>query len=169
MKSAINFKLPSQNQLDTWQMKQFKALGYMAYGWMPTICKKFNDDVLNSDGWIKACQSKDVELVTKAISNLDNAPFNNSWVGTSKVLHFINPNVVPIWDSRVRNTIVHTGLHNARTLYTNNKDAFIAYLKHTHELLECRSIDSLKTFLDEKYKQNHSRIRVIELIYFNAD
>ena len=77
MKTKIRFNLPTQKQLDEWQAqfisahgttkaaylqsysellevshtlylrKQFKALGYMAYGWMPTICKKFNDIVLS--------------------------------------------------------------------------------------------------------------------------
>ena len=192
------FKLPSQNQLNIWQEAiiksyqevkapylqnytellsaskslysagQFNALGYMAYGWMPTICKKFNEDVFNSENWQTACESNDIDDVINAISNIDTPPFNNSWVGTSKVLHFINPTIIPIWDSRVRNTFDLYNLHNVKTLYTNKQISFVSYIKHAHELLDELSVCLLKKFLDEKYKFNHSEIRVLELIYFNA-
>ena len=40
------------------------------------------------------------------------APINRSWVGTSKFLHFLNPEIFPIWDSRVaRRSFKNLKLH----------------------------------------------------------
>ena len=76
----------------------------MIYGWMPTIPK--NSKPVNDDS---IC----IELLKKAYYHKPNTTFtkkdyqelipyvNNSIVGLSKMLHFINPNVYPIWDSNI--------------------------------------------------------------------
>lgn len=195
--TTIQFKLPTQSDLDEWQdqviqsqgdtkieyllaypellaaaeglfeSSSFKALGYMAYGWMPTICKSFEDQVFQQKPWITACKAKNPTEAIQAISQITKAPYNNSWVGTSKVLHFLRPNVFPIWDSKVRNFIDVHGLHNAKTLHTNSQDSYLAYISHMHEIIEQRSVDRLKGFLDKKYNYEYSPIRVCELIYFS--
>lgn len=70
------------------------------YSWMPTILKSIklqNPDVIISilNNVKNGKQIEEDELL------LLKTVFNNSLVGTSKLLHFINPNQYAIWDSRV--------------------------------------------------------------------
>ena len=66
---------------------------------MPTILHfksdKFQEaiTILNKAKNTERISTKELELLIKLI--------NNSLVGTSKLLHFINPDVYAIWDSRV--------------------------------------------------------------------
>ena len=76
---------------------------YIIYGWMPTMLDNFN--VYNNNNFTRFLNrakkhnqnrrfaSQDIESIASYI--------NNSIIGASKVLHFINPDVYAIWDSRV--------------------------------------------------------------------
>ena len=74
------------------------------YGWMPTIFDYRSDnynkaiEILNrvKIGIVPSNEDPNIdELII--LRNL----FNNSIVGASKLMHFINPDIIPIWDSRV--------------------------------------------------------------------
>jgi hypothetical protein len=71
------------------------------YGWMPTILNFKSRDfdlavaALNRAKMTTRISSADLMLLKGLI--------NNSLVGVSKLLHFINPQVYAIWDSRVCN------------------------------------------------------------------
>lgn len=66
------------------------------YGWMPTIFKFKNFElyeivlILNKARNIELLNESELDIIRKCL--------NNSLVGTSKLLHFINPNKYPIWD-----------------------------------------------------------------------
>lgn len=82
------------------------------YGWMPTILNFKN---LNFDLAVDAINAARGEIPIsnsklKALKSL----INNSLVGTSKLLHFINPEVYPIWDSKVCKFLL--GKHNQKIL-----------------------------------------------------
>ena len=69
------------------------------YGWMPTILKFKSDNFSDSVKILNKAKlsdriSKDEILELKSM-------INNSLVGVSKLLHFINPDVYAIWDSKV--------------------------------------------------------------------
>jgi hypothetical protein len=73
---------------------------FMAYGWMPRALNVF--DVNNLNGVVAIVNrvklgqfptGDDLALLIRSI--------NNSLVGPSKLLHFANPAICPIWDSRV--------------------------------------------------------------------
>lgn len=70
-----------------------------SYGWMPTILnlksEKFKEsvDILNKAKGSTRISTNEL-LVLKSL-------VNNSIVGVSKLLHFVNPNIYAIWDSRV--------------------------------------------------------------------
>ena len=96
-KLFVNHSLNDMN--DFWKIVSF------AYSWMPTIPNiniqqsKLNDDL---EFWemlnhLRNGQEMDRKaLLEKLVPNI-----NNSVVGTSKVLHFIAPDYVPIFDSKV--------------------------------------------------------------------
>jgi len=73
---------------------------YMVYGWMPCGLRTFDLSNLNAVVQVvnraKLGQSPsddDMSLLHETI--------NHSFVGPSKLLHFVNPALIAIWDSRV--------------------------------------------------------------------
>lgn len=115
------------------------VLAHAVYGWMPTILKSYNLDGL--------C----VEDIRGGFLPEEPA-LNNSWVGTSKMFHFLAPDVWPIWDSRVA---LHFGLprsdqHNRRDVYQNYSE-FMRF--------EAQSSTN---------PTNNSNLRFLELCLFSA-
>jgi hypothetical protein len=72
---------------------------HFVYGWMPTIIElKFQhmEDVLKFLN-----KAKNGNILTIVELELLKSSINNSLVGLSKLLHFINPIDYAIWDSRI--------------------------------------------------------------------
>jgi len=133
------------------------------YGWMPTIfnyCStKFKDAsvILN--------RAKQGYIPTKNDLDTLKGLFNNSLVGTSKLLHFINPECFAIWDSKVYKYLTK---NNANQNSISKSESYLAYLEFCKELTE-----------KDKYNEIHSRIcsavgyemtkfRTAELIMFST-
>jgi hypothetical protein len=78
---------------------------YAVYGWMPTILKKKPKAAKLAEFarvWKNCARTKKKE----ALSQLREKPYitqavNGSTVGTSKFLHFVAPEIFPIWDSNI--------------------------------------------------------------------
>ena len=134
------------------------------YGWMPTI--------LN----FKSCEfNRAVEIINLAKSQkrltdiqilLLKSLINNSLVGVSKLLHFINPDVYAIWDSRVCRFL--TGMSH------RNKVENISLYWQYVDLCNRIASDSFFTSLRDRYKEfkgfNVSDNRLIDQIMFiNSD
>ena len=71
------------------------------YGWMPTILNFKSNEFDSAVRIIN--KAKKPERITDEEILLLKRLINNSLVGVSKLLHFINPDVYAIWDSRVCN------------------------------------------------------------------
>lgn len=85
------------------------GLAHMAYGWMPTMIKRIKKDDLDLKMWKRKIQRGEIDSsFLKQMMDLT----NNSIVGTSKLLHFLNPDVYPIFDSKVYKSIAGQGKHN---------------------------------------------------------
>lgn len=99
-------------------------LGLAAYGWMPTIFDNLPDEKKLKDfsELVKACE-EDQSRPNNFVSLLKT--FNNSVVGTSKVLHFLFPNIFPIWDSNIAFAF---GYNPAYTASYNNPETYIKYM-----------------------------------------
>jgi hypothetical protein len=137
------------------------AIAHMAYGWMPTILKKFSDSKPGIVGPATECRS--FEDVSALIQSLDDSPINNSWVGLSKVLHFVNPDFFPIWDSRVA---THFSLKNAYQV--NKKNHFLEYLSF---IAKHRNNDAVKKVQEAFVKEagySVSDVRACEFILFSS-
>ena len=137
------------------------ALAHAVYGWMPTILKNYQLEVLAS---MPVACIKATKNIGGAIELLDDwlpsrPPINNSWIGTSKMLHFLNPEVFAIWDSRVARRF------EMKVFSLNgNRKYYIEYLKFCHEFMKAKASD-----LDHyraAHMPNVSRLRALELIMF---
>ncbi|MCW5514720.1 hypothetical protein [Muriicola sp. Z0-33] len=97
-----SYKIYTNHNLDT--IDDFWKIVAFAYSWMPTIptihfekIKGLEEKVFYE---LKKLQQGDGDIVW--LFNTLSPVINNSVVGTSKALHFIAPNRIPIYDSRVK-------------------------------------------------------------------
>jgi hypothetical protein len=115
-----------------------------AYGWMPRVAR------LDPEYFVKAgtslvsvANAEGIDIDSEAVSNISECL--RSVVGASKVLHFIRPDVYPIWDSKVAKV-----WHNNKALSQkeiSDPAKYIVYVKALQELvLSNEAKDFLKEF-----------------------
>jgi len=132
-------------------------ISQLVYGWMPTILKSINADKLRNKAICNEALSLDARNINSVIDFVEDKLFkelvNNSWIGLSKVLHFINPNVFPIWDSNVALCF---------SVKPDNKENYIRYIEFVHDNIDITipNIDKLTLMSDV------SKVRKIEFALF---
>jgi len=139
---------------------------YFTYGWMPTILNlknsNFNEcvDILNKSKQVGRLEAKDIEALKSLI--------NNSLVGTSKLLHFINPSKYAIWDSRISKFLSGT----THKYFTEKIDVFFQYLDFCEELTNHSEYEESihKIYIQKSMNQDATKMRSIEqLMFLNSD
>jgi hypothetical protein len=130
------------------------------YGWMPTILN-FKTDEFNSVISILN-EAKGPERISGDQLMTLKKLINNSLVGVSKLLHFINPNVYAIWDSRVCNFL--TGMSHK---YKVEKiDLFWSYLDLCKRVSADQRFQTIHDAYEEKVGFEITPMRTIEQIMF---
>jgi len=110
--------------------QQFRQLALMVYGWMPRVLR------------IDAAHSQLAEQEMVAARNSTIANYRNievqhiaiclrSLVGASKLLHFINPEVFPIWDSKIQAFCGRQNSDNAMKKLAN----YYQYVDEVHAII----------------------------------
>lgn len=137
-------------------------IAHVVYGWMPTILKSCDVEAFQR---LDRRPLKCIRQVSKA-SVLDEllperSPVNGSWVGLSKFLHFVNPNVFPIWDGRVAR---HFGFKYSQSY--NRKSVYFAYCDWVEQHAESAPTRAMRKFTEEKYQYTISNVRAVELCLF---
>jgi hypothetical protein len=133
------------------------------YAWMPTIFDFRSDnydevvDILNRAKNGKNPISEDELILLKGL-------FNNSLVGSTKLLHFINPEKYAIWDSRVFRYLKNRNNYNQ----IENCNNYLDYLTFCNELIERnqKCFPILKNQIEEKVGYEMTPLRVIDLIMY---
>ena len=137
-------------------------IAHIAYGWMPTILKKYNSDQKELR---RVFEAKDVGSICEAkvcVAGFNTSPINNSIVGLSKVLHFINPHYFPIWDSRVA---IHFGIKNQSV---NSVNKYYDYLDIISVLNKHNSTEMLQKLVFTELNFEITKTRSSELILFST-
>jgi hypothetical protein len=119
------------------------ALALAVYGWMPTILRSLK---ISEKQLVLAHQANDVASAVATIRTFDAPPVNNSWVGSSKFLHFLNPETFPIWDS-----------HIARAFGWMRRDQYESSTRYTSYI---EAMDGLRPLAAESVSQATARIRI---------
>lgn len=139
--------------------------GHFVYGWMPTILKLKLDNIdkvlelLNEVKNGKVLNKDELETLKTCI--------NNSMVGLSKLLHFINPENYAIWDRRILKYC--TGKSSQ---YGIDKPInYIAYIDKLHEIRTEQNFKDLhqsiqKHFIPLGYEV--TAMRAIEIVMFQT-
>ena len=132
------------------------------YGWMPTIfdfrSDKF-DEALNILNRAKKGNKPTIDSL-----NLLKGLLNNSLVGTSKLLHFINPNNFAIWDSRV-----YRYLTGKEAYYDRISDckAYLDYLEFCDYLTTQKEFNSMKERVEKQVGYTMTPLRIAELVMYS--
>ena len=131
------------------------------YSWMPTILNinigKIEEATLilnKAKRWVNPTY-KEFEILKTC--------FNNSLVGSSKLLHFINPEIFAIWDSRVCRYLLRQKPHS---YIIENINTYMDYLIFCNSIIKNNKFQDIKNVIEEKIWYSISAIRVIELIFF---
>ncbi len=138
----------------------FIAGAHMVYGWMPTIIT-FNKGKM-TEALSAINRAKKGELLS--FNDLEAVKFcvNNSMVGASKLLHFINPGLYPIWDSKVCRYV--TGMAHQQKV--NNVTNYLLYIDLCKHLTAQKEFDALYAKAKKIAGMEISSFRAVELIMF---
>lgn len=131
------------------------------YSWMPTILD-FRSNKMNEATQILNYAKQGNRPSLTELDILKSC-FNNSLVGSSKLLHFINPNKFAIWDSRVYRYLFNQTPHSYRV---ENNNTYLNYLYFCDHLINSSEINTLKKIVEEKVGYTITKMRAIELIFF---
>ena len=136
---------------------------HFVYGWMPTI---IDLDISNIDNVLQLLNEvkrgrkltiNELEVIKKSI--------NNSMVGTSKLLHFINPEEYAIWDSRVVKYIT-----DKKTSYgIDNSGNYLDYLAWITDIINVNGFSDIQSTIEGLLNYPITPRRTIELIMFQTE
>ncbi|MEJ5032174.1 hypothetical protein WH243_04665 [Acinetobacter sp. MYb177] len=134
------------------------------YSWMPTILKVLNlkntEEALFILNEVKKGKLIDEQQLTTLKTTL-----NNSLVGTSKLLHFINPKQYAIWDSRVFRFLNDVEPHKYRLEMPR---AYIEYLNLIEELKNEKAFTTFFELMKQKVGYDITEYRALELAFFKG-
>lgn len=136
---------------------------HLVYGWMPTIISFNFDNIENNVKYLndvkngKLLSEFELESLKKAV--------NNSIVGVSKLLHFINPDKYAIWDSRI-----HRYATGKKSGYgVNTVSSFMQYQTGLRELTLHPNAIILQSDIQNTLGYKISKLRTLEMIMFEFD
>lgn len=111
-------------------------LALMTYGWMPRVLRLNPDYIPNAVLVLTRAQVATQQnwSTTAVITNVANCLY--SLVGASKVLHFVNPNIFPIWDSKIEKYRQRKSLVYNHMAQLQNYESYVSEvhaITHEHE------------------------------------
>lgn len=131
------------------------------YGWMPTIFD-FRSDNFDEAINILNKAKNGTELITEDDLTLLKGLFNNSLVGSTKLLHFINPDKYAIWDSRVYRYLTNNNNYNQ----IENCNNYLDYLTFCQELINHEGFSLLKNQIEVRVGYSMTIFRIVDLIMY---
>ena len=136
---------------------------HMIYGRMPTMLR-FNSN--NLDTILKLVN----RIKVGADIDLDNLKLlkkvlNNSIVGASKLLHFVDPERFAILDSRIFKYI--DGSYSPTRI--SKADNYLEYLVRIRDLIKERDFKLVHDLVKKKMNTTHSKMRTAEIVMFEMD
>ena len=136
---------------------------HFVYGWMPTIIHldlEYKDKVLfllNAAKSGHILNVSELEILKKAI--------NNSLVGLSKLLHFINPRDYAIWDSRIFRYITE----KKSSYGIDRPELYLDYLNGIKNVSKNKDYGNLHELIAKNFDYEIYPTRVIEITMFETD
>jgi len=136
---------------------------HFVYGWMPTVLNLNTQRI--EEVLIILNKTKNGYLINEADLLVLKSCVNNSIVGSSKLLHFINPSLYGIFDSRV-----YRYLTNNKSSYGIDKPArYLAYLNALSSISCHAGYEDIHSHIENYFNYKLSPYRAIELVMFETD
>lgn len=137
---------------------------HFVYGWMPKIIRL---DLSNIDEILKILNLVTYgKLVNDSELLLLKSCINNSLVGVSKLLHFINPRKYAIWDSNIFKYLTGEKPH-AYKIGDPNK--FLMYIDDLNHFTQTQEFKNIHNTINRNFEYEISIMRSIELIMFETE
>ena len=131
------------------------------YSWMPTILDFRSEKLIEATEILNYAKQGSRPGLTEL--DILKSCFNNSLVGSSKLLHFVNPEKFAIWDSRVYRYLFNQEPHSYRI---ENNNTYLEYLFFCNYLTESPFVKELQKVVEYKVGYKLTSMRAIELIFF---
>lgn len=113
-------------------------------------------EILNKAKKDENLNPSELEILKKAI--------NNSMVGTSKLLHFINPHMYPIWDSKI-----FKYWSGKKTIYgIQNPGNYLEFTRQVHKTVKDPEFAQIHSKIENLLNYKISPIRALELLMFQS-
>ncbi|WFP97184.1 hypothetical protein P3S51_02165 [Acinetobacter sp. ANC 7201] len=161
---AYSYFVSYFQQKDTLALEHIVIGISFTYSWMPTILKTIN--LSEPDQLILIFNKvKQGHLIsTQELQILKNA-FNNSLVGVSKLLHFIQPEKYAIWDSRVFRFLSGNEPHVS---IFKQPETYLSYLTLLDNLKNEPAFSKFYRLMQQKVDYPISEYRALELAFFKG-
>jgi hypothetical protein len=134
------------------------------YSWMPTILKSIK--LTNVEKAISILNEvKNGKKINEEQLAILKGVFNNSLVGTSKLLHFINPKQYAIWDSRVFRFLYNEAPHKYKL---EKPKVYIEYIEFIENLKTEKSFETFYRLMKQQVGYEITEYRALELAFFKG-
>ncbi|MCU4173927.1 hypothetical protein [Carboxylicivirga sp. N1Y90] len=149
--------------IDSIEKHHLLISSHFVYGWMPTIITL---DLTKIDEVVSLLNAaKDgIELSIDDLSILKPC-INNSMVGLSKLLHFINPEMYAIWDSRIFRYV--TGKKSQYGI--DRPELYLQYLSALKSISSNKDYTALHEAIEKQMGYPITHFRGIEIVMFETD
>lgn len=134
----------------------------MVFSLMPTTMNLRNDDIEPLLLPLTKLKNKGTLLTEEEFIMLKKL-INNSLTATSKLLHFINPHIYPIWDSRINRFL------SSSTKNTNSVKTYYSYLDNYQLLAKNDDLNKITYALSQKLNYKITNARAFDLILYLSD
>lgn len=137
---------------------------HMVYGWMPTILELHPSESFSTHDGV-ALLNKARKQGSLSVGEIDQLAglVNNSVVGASKLLHFVNPEAFAIWDSRIYRFIHSQEAHHYRV---NSAAEYERYLAQLRQLRQDPRLAGFHASINRKMGYEVSALRALEVVMF---
>lgn len=135
------------------------------YSWMPTILKSIQLQHSKKALFILNEVKNGKKINKEQLATLKEV-FNNSLVGTSKLLHFINPNQYAIWDSRVFRYLYKEEPHKYKL---EKPKTYIEYIEFIEKLKNEKCFGNFYKLMKQKVGYEITEYRALELAFFKGE
>ena len=136
---------------------------HFVYGWMPTILHlKLNnlEEILQILNQAKTAKYLDKDDLKKLRCSINNSP-----VGISKLLHFINPEIYPIWDSKI-----YKYWSGNKTISGIDKpENYLEFIEQINEIIKHKDFQEIHERIETKLNYKVTPIRALELLIFQSN
>lgn len=140
----------------------FILAAHFVYGWMPRMLNLREAGLQNALPAVN--RAREVRPISDADFEALKLSINNSMVGVSKLLHFVNPALYPIWDRRVAAFVRSV---EGRRRPVDDVRTYRAYLQRCHEIIRDPRFDAVYRSIRGKVRYRDFRIeplRALELV-----